>query len=274
MRALSASCVLLLLTVAGCSRNTDPQPPIYSRASVIVEQSQVTPGSRVNFGIQFVMDEGWHTYWQNPGDSGEPARINWQLPAGMTAGTIEWPTPIRLTTSAGTDYGYEGTTVLLSSLQVPADAQPGQMQVTGDLTWLVCREVCVPQRTQLNFPIRVSQTTTVDASAQQLLRSAAERLPKPLPRGLSVAAATTTDGFRLTLQSKDPISKAHFFPGREEQVDNAAPQELTTRAGKTSLTLEKSEYFRQESERLTGVLVLNGEDAYHIEVPIQKGTKR
>jgi DsbC/DsbD-like thiol-disulfide interchange protein len=48
-----------------------------------------------------VTDDGWHIYWQNPGDSGEPPRIKWQLPSGVTATALEWPTPMRMTTSAG-----------------------------------------------------------------------------------------------------------------------------------------------------------------------------
>jgi DsbC/DsbD-like thiol-disulfide interchange protein len=268
MRGLFASCVLLLIILSACSR-TDPQPPMHSKASVIVEQSAVTPGSRVNFGVQFVTENGWHIYWQNPGDSGEPARIRWQLPSGITAGTLDWPTPIRLTTTAGTDYGYEGTTVLLSSLQVPATAQPGRIDVVGDVRWLVCRDLCIPQRTQVKIPVRIAQTMSIDDDARRLLQSAGERLPKPLPANMQPVAVSTADGFRLTLVSKERITQAQFFPGEQEQVDNGAPQKLTAHAGKTSLTLKKSEHLREEPLRLRGVIVLNGKDAYQVDVPIQ-----
>ena len=88
------------------------------------EQTTVQPGSRVNLGIKFVTDSGWHIYWRNPGDSGEPPRIQWRLPAGATAETLQWPVPTRLKNPAGTDYGYEGTVILLTALQIPPRPNP------------------------------------------------------------------------------------------------------------------------------------------------------
>lgn len=274
MRGLSASCVFLLV-LSACSHT--PRPLTHSRATLIIEQSAIMPGSRLNFGIQFVTDSGWHIYWQNPGDSGEPPRIQWQLPAGVTVGTLDWPTPTRLTTKAGTDYGYEGTTVLLSSLQLPAMAQPGRMEAIGDLRWLVCSDICIPQRTQIKVPVRIAQTASIDDSAHRLLQAATEHVPKPLPASMRPVAASSADSFRLTLVSNEPITQAQFFPSEEEQVDNGAAQELTSDLGGTSLTLKKSQYLRKDPPRLRGVIVLNQRDAYQLDVPIhssaaQKGS--
>jgi thiol:disulfide interchange protein DsbD len=233
-----------------------------------MEQSAVTPGSKVNVGIQIVTDSGWHIYWQNPGDSGEPPRIQWQLPVGVTAGDLEWPRPMRLTTTAGTDFGYEGTTVLITSLQVPTTMQPGTITVGGDLRWLVCHDICLPQNTHLAAPLRISSATRIYDSAHQSLQSAAQRLPIPLPASYRPEAASSRDGFQLTLASREPITQAEFFPNEEAQIDNGAPQGLVSHAGGVSLTLRKSEYLRQEPERLKGVLVLNGRDAYFLDAPI------
>jgi DsbC/DsbD-like thiol-disulfide interchange protein len=261
----------LLAALCACS-HTAPQPlvPVHSKAKLIVEQPTLTPGSQANLGIQFVTESGWHIYWQNPGDSGEPPRIQWRLPAGITAGTLEWPTPTRMTTTAGTDYGYQGTTVLLSTLHIPATTQPGTtLELVGDLRWLVCHDICVPQHTQLKAPIRIASAASIDHSAQQALQTATERIPQPLPESFRPSAAELPGAFRLTLISAQPISQAQFFPGEEEQIDNSAPQSLTNRAGTTSLTLKKSEYLRKDPERLRGVILLNGRDAYQLDVPIQ-----
>lgn len=239
---------------------------------MVIEMSAAAPGSKVNVGIQVVTDSGWHIYWKNPGDSGEPPRIQWQLPAGVTAGELEWPTPMRLTTSAGTDYGYQGTTVLLSSFQIPATAQSGTITVGGDLRWLVCHDICVPQRTHLQSPIRIASTTSINDSEHQLLQSAGERLPTLLPASYRPEAVNSPDSFRLTLVSTEPITQAEFFPTEQAEIDNGAPQELASRAGKVSLTVKKSEYLRQEPERLKGVLVLNGRDAYLLDAPIHRLT--
>ena len=278
MNRLLASCAFLLVLVTGCTRST-PQQPAHSRASLVVEQLAITPGSKVNVGVQFQIDPGWHIYWQNPGDSGEPPRMQWQLPAGVTAGELEWPTPIRLTTTAGTDFGYQGTTVLLSSLQIAMTPMPGTITVGGDLRWLVCHDICVPQSAHLDAPIRIASATSINDSVHQLLQSAAERLPVPLPASYRPEATSSRDGFRLTLTSNKPITGAEFFPNDKAVIDNGAPQELASHSGNVSLTLKKSDYLQQEPQHLQGVLVLNGQDAYLLDAPVhssatQKGSRQ
>jgi len=266
-----ASCVGLLLLASGCVRKA-PQQPAHSRASLVVEHTAAAPGSKVNVGIQLVTDSGWHIYWQNPGDSGEPPRMQWQLPEGVTAGELEWPTPTRLTTTAGTDFGYQGTTVLLSTLQIPVAPPSGTIRVGGELRWLVCHDICLPQSAHLEAAIRMASAASVDEPASQLLQSAAQRLPRPLPARCRPEAAESRESFRLTLATgpatSEPIARAEFFPEEEAQIDNGAPQELTNHGGTMSLTLKKSEYLQQDPKHLKGILVLNGSDAYLLDAPV------
>lgn len=238
----------------------------------MVEHTAAAPGSKVNVGIQLVTDSGWHIYWQNPGDSGEPPRMQWQLPEGVTAGELEWPTPTRLTTTAGTDFGYQGTTVLLSTLQIPVAPPSGTIRVGGELRWLVCHDICLPQSAHLEAAIRMASAASVDEPASQLLQSAAQRLPRPLPARCRPEAAESRESFRLTLATgpatSEPIARAEFFPEEEAQIDNGAPQELTNHGGTMSLTLKKSEYLQQDPKHLKGILVLNGSDAYLLDAPV------
>lgn len=245
---------------------------MHSKAELIVDHSAVIPGSVVNLGIQFVTDNEWHMYWKNPGDSGEPPRMQWNLPAGITVGEMYWPTPMRMPSSAGTDYGYQGTTTLLTSMQIPATAQPGVVNVGGDLRWLVCHDVCLPQRTHLAVPVLVGSVNTVVDSAQEQLQAASEQLPKQLSSGNRPEATSTQDGFRLTVASSTPIRQMQFFPVEEELIDNSAPQEFSTRSGSASLILKKSEYPKETPKELRGVIVLNGRDAYELNVPIRSTT--
>jgi thiol:disulfide interchange protein DsbD len=250
-------------------------PPTHSKAALILEQPAVQPGSQANLGIQFVTEKGWHIYWQNPGDSGEPPRIQWRLPAGFTAGPQEWPAPMRLSNPAGTDYGYEGTTILLSTLQIPPTAQSGStMELGGELRWLVCHDICVPQRTQLKAPIRIASAISIDHTARQLLQAAAERVPKPFPASFHARVTSSPDVFNLTFSSKERIVQAEFFPSEAEQIDNEAPQRLTEHGQVTRLTLKKSDHLRQDPEHLRGVLILEGRNAYQIDVPIHSSSLR
>jgi DsbC/DsbD-like thiol-disulfide interchange protein len=277
MGRLLVSCAGVLMLASGCTR-TAPQQPAHSRASLVVEETAATPGSKVNVGIQFVTDSGWHIYWRNPGDSGEPPRIQWQLPSGVTAGELEWPVPMRLTTTAGTDFGYQGTTVLLSALQMPDTLPSGTVTVGGELRWLACHDICVPQSAHLEAPIRIGSAVSIDESARQLLDAAAARLPAPLPSGYRAEAESLPDGFRLTLVTKlatgEPVTQAEFFPAEEAQIDDGAPQQWTNHGVHASLTLKKSDYLQQDPKHLKGILVLNGRDAYLVDAPVRGLARR
>jgi len=63
---------------------------------LVADVAGVAPGQTFRLGVRFVPEKNWHVYWKNPGDSGEAPRIQWMLPAGLTAGELEWPTPERI----------------------------------------------------------------------------------------------------------------------------------------------------------------------------------
>ena len=259
--------------LSACSR-TAPPAPAHSSATLIVEQSAATPGSNVNIGIQFAIESGWRVYWLNPGDSGEPPRMDWHLPPGFSAGPFLWPTPARMRTTAGTDYGYEGRMILLSSLWILPTVKPGNVEIAGDLRWLVCRDICIPQSTRLRTALQIAGTAIYSEPAHQLLLSEAARIPKSLPAKFGAMATNLPDSLRLTLLPHAPIAQAEFFPANEAVIDSGAAQVLASQGGTVSLVLKKSEYLRQSPLRLRGVLVLNGRQAYQVDVPIRNSSAR
>jgi thiol:disulfide interchange protein DsbD len=252
---------------------------MHSTPTLLIEQSVAQPGAQTRVGIQLEIDKDWHICWKNPGDSGEPPQVHWQLPEGVTTEALQWPAPMRLTDSAGTDYGYQGNVVLLSTLNIPAAVQPDtNLPITGDLRWLVCHDTCIPQRAELKATLRIANTAKVDPQAHTLLDAAAERIPKALPVALQLTATSTRDTLRLSIASNRKLSSsaithAVFFPAEPEQIDNAAPQKLENIGGAARLELKKSDHLQHDPEHLNGVLVLNEQDSYQVDVSIH-GTTR
>src|SRR5271168_188396 len=93
-RVLSMACVIVacILAVAGAEaagRRPFPQaaqapyaPENHAKVELIAEEDTLRPGRTLWAGVLFRLDSGWHIYWQNPGDSGEPPKIRWELPRG------------------------------------------------------------------------------------------------------------------------------------------------------------------------------------------------
>src|SRR5215470_13874836 len=95
--------------------NTD-----HVEAELVAAQTAVVPGEPLTVALRLSMQKGWHTYWQNPGDSGLPTTLEWKLPPGINAGPIEWPVPRALPAGPLVNYGYDGEVLHLVQLK----AQP------------------------------------------------------------------------------------------------------------------------------------------------------
>jgi len=68
------------------------------RVQLVVSEENLIPGTKDenNAGLYFKLEAGWHIYWMNPGDAGEPPHVQWTLPVGITAGPLRFPAPKRL----------------------------------------------------------------------------------------------------------------------------------------------------------------------------------
>ena len=77
------------------------------QVQLIIPDGQLYLGVQNGAGLYFKMEPGWHIYWKNPGDSGEPPHIHWTLPAGITASPMQFPAPERLPLGPLMDFGYE-----------------------------------------------------------------------------------------------------------------------------------------------------------------------
>jgi DsbC/DsbD-like thiol-disulfide interchange protein len=79
---------------------------------LVSEVRSVAPGTTFWVGVRQRIDPGWHTYWVNAGDSGEPMTIDWQLPSGVSAGPVAWPHPHRIPVGPAMSFGYTDEVVL------------------------------------------------------------------------------------------------------------------------------------------------------------------
>jgi DsbC/DsbD-like thiol-disulfide interchange protein len=260
-------CLFLTLTVfpAFVLAQDGPQTTV----TLISDQSAVAAGSQAWIGIHFQLEPGWHIYWMNPGDAGQPPKVQWALPAGWIAGPIEWPAPERLTNAAGVDYGYNGEATLLTKLKVPAGARPGPASVNANLQWLICKEMCVPQKGQVSLPLSVAAKAAPDPNGKQRIAATRAKLPKALPPEWKTNVVSNPRQFLLNFMPGTKVEKAEFFPAEPQVIENASPQKLSATSTRAQLSLDKGDAAKPAAA-LKGVLVLNDTDAYALNVPIKR----
>ncbi len=137
----------------------------HARVSLLADVRGVLPGQPFTLGVQFELDRGWHVYWQNPGDSGQAPRIDWRLPAGFTAGAIEWPYPQQVSAPPVVTYGYEDAVLLPVAVTPPANVT-GTASLRGTLRYLVCKDLCLPEQAELKLDLPVLDRAEPDPAGQ------------------------------------------------------------------------------------------------------------
>ena len=249
-------------------------PIPHGTLELVAEKQWIAAGRPFNVALHFELEKGWHVYWVNPGDSGEPPRVTWNLPAGIKAGAIEWPAPRRLGTPTIVDYGYEDAVTLVIPMRADATlSSQNPAQISANVKVLVCREMCIPGKAQVSIALPVkSQPAPANSPSTHFFTEARKAWPRPAPASWKFATAQTSDSFVLTANLGHKITDAIFFPLAESQVSNAAPQNLVPTATGFTLTLRKSDQLLKPIARLKGILVLSGEQPYSIDVPIAKST--
>jgi thiol:disulfide interchange protein DsbD len=210
-------------------------------ARLVSEVRSVVPGQ--SFTVALVLDirDGWHTYWRNPGDSGQATKIVWSLPAGFTAGDMEWPTPHRFELPPLVNYGYSKQAVQLVEITAPRELPPGRpVTLDAKVSWLVCADLCIPENAELRLrlPAQATGRAPVDTEHVALFTTARNELPTAAP---ATSAEARGDRIVLTL-GKDwggtlaQIESLSFFPYEDGVIDYAAPQILTRTPGALELS--------------------------------------
>ncbi len=259
-----------MLSAASSQAESTPIP--HGTLELIAEDHWITPGHKLFLGLHFQLEKNWHIYWVNPGDSGEPPRVEWKLPPGVTAGAIEWPTPHRLETPGIVDFGYENSVTLIVPMYPDASLATEPVQFGAGLKLLVCsREMCIPGKAQLSLTLPVkTQPPLPDPRTAALFATTRKSLPLPMPGSWKVKVGEKSDCFVLTANIGHPITQAVFFAVAESQVSNAGPQRLLPMKSGFQLTLMKSDQLLKPISQLKGVLALSNDRAYLIDVPISK----
>jgi DsbC/DsbD-like thiol-disulfide interchange protein len=259
----------LAFALASCVRNPESVQTSHAKVELVSQSNAIAPGQTVWLGVHFALEKGWHIYWKNPGDSGQPPVLRWELPPGFSAGGIRWPRPEKMTRSSIADYGYGDEVMLLVPLRVPISAKSGSpAEIMLKAEWLICSEICIPERARLKLSLPVAATLAEDMTNAKLFAEARRLLPRAWPTSWTAGAISEKNAFVLTIRSGQPLAAGEFFPSEPSHIENAAPQTWEATPQGAKITLKKSEQLLKSIRFLKGLLVLGGGDSYEIQAPV------
>ena len=227
MRALLISFLLWVASSAAYASQSIPMDTGRVTAQLVTSHDEIAPGQKFQVALRTVLDDKWHTYWRNPGDSGEPVQITWRVPDSLTYKEIVWPLPSPIATGPIINYGFEGTPFFPVEFTLSKDVKPGSVvTIAADVYYLVCYDVCIPESAKLSIPLLVGEAVTDTRWIGEISNAIARSPVKgPARGGVEKKGDQAVFSFAGLPQGVD-LSGAHYFPFDQGVLDHSTPQTI------------------------------------------------
>jgi thiol:disulfide interchange protein DsbD len=252
-----AVAVLLGQSVLAASSNTVATDNV--KARLVSEVSSVAPGETIAVALELTIRDGWHTYWRNPGDSGQATRLKWTLPPEFKASEIQWAVPHRFDIPPLVNYGYAKHAMHLVQITAPKDLKNRtSVDLNAKANWLVCADLCIPESGDLKLTMPVgAKEGAKDPGVAALFSAARAELPQQALG--STTARLNGKEMILTLErdwgdALTQIKTLTFYPFAEGGIEYAAAQKLTRAGGAVELAMTLG-YQPPKSGPVEGLLV-------------------
>ena len=232
--------ILLLFSFFGSAEIVDTG---HARISLIRDHSDFVPGTSINIGLKVSMDKGWHTYWRNPGDSGGPIEIDWNLPKGFSISDIKWPLPEKIEYPPLMTYGYEDFVIYPMVLSIPADYSDDYFEMNADI--LICADVCIPESGKIS-------SNLLDIESDSLIYEWLESVPS---KSLPITTSLNDNNLEIKFTFEREIKEIYFFPDENNSIDYSSKQNFYKKDDGYFLSIK---LFNDEFQNVSGVLDIDG----------------
>ena len=232
--------ILLLFSFFGSAEIVDTG---HARISLIKDHSDFVPGTSINIGLKVSMDKGWHTYWRNPGDSGGPIEIDWNLPKGFSVSDIKWPLPEKIEYPPLMTYGYEDFVIYPMVLSIPADYSDDYFEMNADI--LICADVCIPESGKIS-------SNLLDIESDSLIYEWLESVPS---KSLPITTSLNDNNLEIKFTFEKEIKEIYFFPDENNSIDYSSKQNFYKKDDSYFLSIK---LFNDEFQNVSGVLDIDG----------------
>lgn len=225
------------------------------QASLVAEHTAIIPGETLHVGILQKIAPGWHTYWRNPGDSGLPTEVKWELPVGFSASEINWPTPERQPYGDLINYGYSGQVLLPVEIKLPDNLPLGQkVTIAARAEWLACADICIPETADLTLTLPVENINDFSQHAP-LFKETRLQQPKEFVGTQNGKIKRDVIELELTGEWKG-FTNASFFPDDGMIIQNQTEQKSEIKGDKLILTLLRDDTTIEVPNKISGDILI------------------
>ncbi len=250
------------------------EQPDLVKAELLADVSAIAPGQPFTVAVKLTITSGWHIYWINPGDSGLPTTVKWNLPDGFSADPLQYPAPKRIELPGGlVNYGYDK--------RFPGASPPKNLTasdgvpIEGKISWLVCKENCIKggETVKISLPVALAGNVEDFTKWQRMIPVGAERL-SGIGIGadpMDVSGGTGQTEIKATIPLKDCIA----IPGPSDTMTlTCGPPTVTD--GATTFPIQATVLAGQKVTDPSFIVLIVPKDSsageYQVTVPISSAS--
>lgn len=255
-----AGLLLSLAPLGPASAQTLRTP--YVESELVSSRAAIAPGERFTIALRQRIIPGWHTYWINPGDSGEPTELSWTVPPGFAIGALRHPAPTAKPFDIVMSYVHEGEVLYPIEIVAPANLRPGQsVTLNAHAFYLVCSDICLTEEGDLSLMLPVAAQGAPEAIWAPRIEAARAGLPRT---GAMEARISPGSPARLSLAGgaieaaarEGRLRHLYFFPFARDVIRHIDPQRPSVGARGISLSLTPGAARNLGAVPLEGVITL------------------
>ncbi|RAP30233.1 hypothetical protein DID76_03555 [Candidatus Marinamargulisbacteria bacterium SCGC AG-414-C22] len=216
--------ILLALILHVSLGATAVQSTAYTTASLTLDHTHIASPTTVWALLELNHKPEWHSYWKNPGDSGIATTLDWKLPSTIKVGKMLWGFPEIFFLGPIVNYGYKDAARILIPLTIAEPSGYSEIPIDVTVSWLVCRDICIPEKATFNLTLTQSEQAIKSSSYQDIhkFKSALMSVPE-----YKTTFTKNEDSVSLMLPKKlSNISAAYFFSAEKQQIKHEFEQSL------------------------------------------------
>lgn len=217
--------LFLLITLSSHVSGAPTYRGNHAQVELLTSRSAIVPGERFQLALRFDLEPHWHLYWKNPGASGFPPEVEWELPEGFEVGPLQFPAPKRYELGGLVSYGHEGEPLFLVDVQAPEElGDAGVIRIKANAYWLICKDVCIADEAVLDLEMPIASTSeAVHSTLFEAARAAQAQVNPQLDLGAGVREGMLEVKLR-GLDGLSETSSPYFYPLTEGLIDPNAAQ--------------------------------------------------
>ncbi len=206
--------------------------PVGVAVQLVSEAKTIVPGQTFTVALSLKHEEGFHTYWVNPGIVGIATILDWTLPEGFTAGEIQWQAPERVVMVVYNAHGYNSDAMLLVDITAPDVLPKGPITLKAGGAWMSCaqKRCCNVGYQKLEVTLNTGEKVEWNEEIRSQIKEAREKIPKPI-KGWEYSGSLSGDKITLKVKNKKGLpvtaAKGVYFYSEENCTNTLIEQEVS-----------------------------------------------